>query len=180
LRALAHEGLARLALNMEEAVAAAPGAPGSAARAVAELSRIGAAYVEFAVAHPSHFRVMFGPWCDLRDTLAPELLPRGRDPYQLLVDTLDALMRSGAISEAARRGADVSAWSAVHGLASLLVEVAVPLGAADRARACGLLMRTLLLGLGVPPEVAPSPGGLPADLLPERTRRKPRPAKMRG
>src|SRR5512142_3557657 len=32
LKALAHEGLARLALRMEEAIAAAPGAPGSARR----------------------------------------------------------------------------------------------------------------------------------------------------
>src|SRR5512142_2649694 len=119
LRALAHEGLARLALDMEEAIAAAAGEPGSPARAVAELTRIGAAYVEFAVAHPSQFRVMFGPWVDLREELAPDLLPQGRDPYQLLVDTLDALVRAGAITAAARRGADIAAWSAVHGLASL-------------------------------------------------------------
>src|SRR5512138_270208 len=91
LKALAHQGLAQLALKMEEAVATAPGAPGSPARATTELAGIGAAYVEFAVAHASHFRVMFGPWCDLRDELAPELLPNGRDPLQLLTDTLDAM-----------------------------------------------------------------------------------------
>src|SRR5512142_1408312 len=50
LRALAHEGLARLALELEDAVASAPGAPGSPARAAAELAALGAAYVEFAVA----------------------------------------------------------------------------------------------------------------------------------
>jgi AcrR family transcriptional regulator len=174
LRALAHEGLARLALEMEEAIETAPGAPGSAERAVAELSRLGAAYVEFAVAHPAHFRVMFGPWCDLGDELAPELLPRGRDPYQLLVDTLDALLRADAIGPEARRGADVTAWSAVHGLASLLAEGAMPLGSAERGRVRSGVLRTLLLGLGVSPALAGPPlPGPAADLLPARSRRGP-------
>ena len=180
LKALAHEGLGRLALTMEEAIAAAPGAPGSPARAVAELARIGAAYVEFAVAHPSHFRVMFGPWCDLSDELAPELLPHGRDPLQLLVDALDGMVRTAAITAAARQGAEITAWSAVHGLASLLVEGGLPLDAAERAKAYGALHRTLLLGLGVSPELAGPPlAAPPADLRPERARQKPRPSKAR-
>jgi AcrR family transcriptional regulator len=173
LKALAHQGLARLALKMEEAVSAAPGAPGSPARAAAELTRIGDAYVEFAVAHPSHFRVMFGPWCDLTDELAPELLPHGRDPLQLLVDTLDGMVRAGAITATARQGAEITAWSAVHGLASLLVEGGLPLTAAERARACAVAQRALLLGLGVSPElVGPPSEAPPADLRPERARRR--------
>jgi AcrR family transcriptional regulator len=159
LKGVAHEGLARLALKMEEAVASAPGAPGSPARAAAELTGIGAAYVEFAVAHPSHFRVMFGPWCDLGDELAPELLPRGRDPLQLLVDTLDGMVQAGAITAAARHGAEISAWSAVHGFASLLVEGGLPLGAAERVRAYGVVQRMLLIGLGVSPDLAGPPLG---------------------
>jgi hypothetical protein len=180
LKALAHRGLAQLALNMEEAIAAAPGAPGSAARAAAELTQIGAAYVEFAVAHPSHFRVMFGPWCDLSDELAPELLPHGRDPLQLLVDALDGMVRAGAITAAARQGAEITAWSVVHGLASLLAEGGLPLGAPERAKAYGALRRTLLLGLGASPELAgPPPAAPTADLRPARARRKPRPSKAR-
>jgi AcrR family transcriptional regulator len=180
LKALAHEGLARLALEMEEAVATAPGAPGSPARAAAELTGIGGAYVEFAVAHPAHFRVMFGPWCDLGDELAPELLPRGRDPLQLLVDTLDGMVRAGAITAAARQGADVAAWSAVHGFASLLVEGGLKLGGAERARAWAAVRRMLLLGLGVSPELAGPPLGGPADLRPAPTPRRPRSANARG
>jgi AcrR family transcriptional regulator len=175
LKALAHEGLARLALKMEEAVAAAPGAPGSATRTAAELARIGAAYVEFAVAHPSQFRVMFGPWCDLADELAPELLPLGRDPLQVLVDTLDGMVRAGAMTAAVRPGAEIAAWSAVHGFASLLVEGGLPLGAAERARAYGVVQRMLLLGLGVSPDLAGPPLGTPPrELRPDRRRRKPK------
>jgi AcrR family transcriptional regulator len=158
LRALAHEGLAQLALEMEEAVSTAPGAPESAERSVAELSRIGAVYVEFAVAHPSRFRVMFGPWCDLADELTPELLPRGRDPLQVLVDTLDGMVRTGAITEAARKGAEISAWSTVHGFASLLVAGGV-LGTGDVAQTYPAVLRTLLLGLGVSPGLAGPPSG---------------------
>jgi AcrR family transcriptional regulator len=173
LKALAHEGLARLALRMEDAVASAPGAPGSAIRAAAELAEIGAAYVEFAVTHPAHFRVMFGPWCDLADELAPELLPRGRDPLKVLVDTLDGMVRARAITSDARQGAEIAAWSAVHGFASLLVEGGLRLDAAERARAYGVVRRTLLLGLGVSPRLAGAPLGAAApELRPERGRRK--------
>src|SRR5512133_134709 len=180
LKALAHEGLARLAAEMEEAIASAPGGAGSPARAAAELAGIGAAYVEFAVAHASHFRVMFGPWCDLSDELAPELLPHGRDPLQLLVDTLDGMVRAGAITVAARQGAEISVWSAVHGFASLLVEGGLPLGAAERARAYSVVQRMILLGLGVSPELAGPPlGATLPDLRPERAPRKPRLAKAR-
>ena len=180
LKALAHEGLARLALEMEKAVAAAPGAPGSPARAAAELTGIGAAYVEFAVAHASHFRVMFGPWCDLADELAPELLPLGRDPLQLLVDTLDGLVRAGAITAAARRGAEIGAWSAVHGFAALLVEGGLPLDAAERARAHAVVQRMILLGLGASPELAGPPlGATLPDLRPAQAQRKPGPARAR-
>jgi AcrR family transcriptional regulator len=180
LKALAHEGLAQLALEMEKAVATAPGSPGSPARAAAELAGIGAAYVEFAMAHPSHFRVMFGPWCDLGDELAPELLPHGRDPLQLLVDTLDGMVRAGAITAAARHGAEISAWSAVHGFASLLVEGGLPLDAAERARAYGVVQRMILLGLGISPDLAGPPlGATLPELRPGRPRQKPRPAKVR-
>ncbi len=170
LKALAHEGLARLALEMEEAIATAPGAPGSPARAAAELTGIGSAYVEFAVARPAQFRVMFGPWCDLGDELAPELLPLGRDPLQVLVDTLDGMVRAGAITAAARQGAEIPAWSAVHGLASLLVEGGLPLDAAERARAYGAVQRMMLLGLGVPSDLAGPALGAPANLRPGRVR----------
>jgi AcrR family transcriptional regulator len=170
LRALAHEGLSHLALAMEEAVASAPGEPGSTERAAAELARIGTAYVEFAVAHPSRFRVMFGPWCDLAQELAPELLPRGRDPLHVLTDTLDGMVRAGAITAGAREGAEVSTWSAVHGLASLLVDGGL-LDGGDRARTCALVLRTVLLGLGVAPEVAASAlGAAPATPRPAQKR----------
>lgn len=176
LAGLALDGMAKLAARMEDALARVPGAPGTPARAAAELGAIGAAYIEFAVANPSQFRVMFGPWCEHPDIdeLPPEALPGGRDPYQLLVDTLDGLVRAGAITPAARDGAEIAAWASVHGLATLLVERSLELTAAERAQAYGAVQRTLLLGLGVAPGLlAPAVAAArPPDPRAQRERRR--------
>ena len=161
LTALGVDGMGRMAAAMEEAIVRAPGAPGSPARAVAEMAAIGVAYVEFAVAWPAHFRVMFGPWCEHPDmgALPAGVLPQGRDPYQIMVDELDGLVRCGVITAEARRGAEVAAWASVHGLASLLVEESLPFGPAERAQALGVIVRTLFLGLGVAPALLGAIGG---------------------
>jgi AcrR family transcriptional regulator len=167
LAVLALDGMGRLAMEMEKALARAPGAPGTPARAAAEFRALGAAYVEFAVANPSHFRVMFGPWCEHPEMgdLPPEALPGGRDPYQLLVDTLDGLVRAGAIAPAARQGAEIAAWASVHGLSTLLVEGSIQLTSAERAAAYDVLLRTLLLGLGAKPALL-GPSARPPDTDP--------------
>lgn len=181
LAALALDGMGRLAAKMEEALADVPGAPGTPARATAELRAIGAAYVEFAVANPSHFRVMFGPWCEQHiEELPPEVFPTGRDPFTLLTDTLDGLVRAGAITPAARAGAEIATWSGVHGLASLLVEGSLQLGPAERAQAFGVLSRTLALGLGVSPALLGPAASPPiADPRSEKVRQRTTGAKRR-
>jgi AcrR family transcriptional regulator len=173
LAALALDGMGRLATAMERAVAHTPGAPGSPARAAAELAAVGGAYVEFAVRHPSHFRVMFGPWCehDEHDQLPAEVRPLGRDPYQILVDALDGLVSAGVVAPEARAGAEIAAWSSVHGLASLIVSESLTLNAAERAQALHLIQRTLLLGLGCPPALLEPGAALDTDPRACRLRR---------
>jgi AcrR family transcriptional regulator len=153
LSALASDGMWRLAVAMEKAVASAPGAAGSPARAAAEFLAVGQAYVEFAVRHPSHFQVMFGPWCDHQDLTEEPAEARldGRDAFQILVDTLDGLVRSGAVPPAAREGAEIAAWASVHGLASLLVAGALPLDLKEWRQALTLIVRTQLQGMGCAP-----------------------------
>ncbi len=168
LAAIALEGLVRLAGRMEEALARAPGAPGTPARAAAEMTAIGWAYVEFAVANPSYFRVMFGPWCEHPQAaqIPPETFPRGRDPFQILADMLDGMARAGAISTASREGAEIAAWSAVHGLSSLLVEGSLLMDAVGRAQAYAVIRRTLLLAFGAPAALAGPPAAGPALEMP--------------
>jgi len=174
LQALAFEGMGRLALAMEKAIERAPGAPGSPARAAAELAGVGEAYVEFAVRHPAHFRVMFGASCPggELDEVPPEAAPRGRDPFQILIDALDGLVATGAIPGAARAGAEVVAWSAVHGLASLQVSGLLPPGQAERSQALSAVLRTVLQGLGCPPALLlPATAPLDADPRPPHARK---------
>lgn len=155
LAALAAEGHGRLATAMERAVAKVPGAAGTRRHAVAALRATGRAYVEFAVQNPSHFRVMFGPCIQTRG-FAPGCAPSGRDAFRILVDALDGLVAAGAIRAGAREGGEVVAWSAVHGLAALLVDGALPVSARERGTAVEAVTRNVLLGLGCDPALAPA------------------------
>jgi hypothetical protein len=46
----------------------------------------------------------------------------GLNPFQLLGAALDLLVQSGALPDERRPGAEYLAWSAVHGLALLLID----------------------------------------------------------
>jgi AcrR family transcriptional regulator len=175
LAALAAEAFGHLAEWMERAISKAPGEPGTPARQTAAFVAVGHAYVEFSVQHPAHFRVMFGPWCQREQVVALE----GRTPYEILVETLDSLVTCGALAPAKRAGAEVAAWSAVHGLAALVVDGVLPLSKTERAEAMRHLGATLLLGLGCAPALLPWAGQGPQ--APELCLRPPaeRPSKGR-
>ncbi|TPG48398.1 TetR/AcrR family transcriptional regulator [Roseomonas nepalensis] len=85
---------------------AAAEAPGSA------LDAMGVAYVEFALARPARFRLMFGP---LTARATDEVLGAARrEAFAVL---------SGV---AGSRAASLRAWGLVHGLAMLLLDGALP------------------------------------------------------
>lgn len=161
LAALAEDGHGRLADAMERALARLPGSPGAKAQAVARFLAIGAAYVEFAVDHPAHFRVMFGPCHDAE--ASPCSAATGRDAFQILVDELDGLVRAGAAKAEARAGAEVVAWASVHGLAALQIDGALELPSAERAEAVRAVVRILLSGLGCPRGLLPLAAHVDAD-----------------
>lgn len=90
--------------------------------AQAALRAVGAGYLRFATAEPGLFRAAFTVSTDLRNaTSEAGRGPGGRTPFQLLGDALDALVDAGALPAADRPGADLLAWSAVHGLSTLLL-----------------------------------------------------------
>lgn len=107
---------------------------------VARFKALGRAYVEFALERPALFRLMFGEsgvGCLSRQA---EMAPV-ETAWTLLGQALDALVADGALSHAQREGAELQAWSAVHGLASLALAGldAVPDGAARPAAVEALL-----------------------------------------
>jgi hypothetical protein len=97
-----------------------------AERAVNRFKATGRAYVEFALAHPELFEVMFGR------CRAPSLSPRdpaedGPGTYALLGEALDDLVTSGVLAPAGRPGAELKAWVTVHGFARLCLDGAAHL-----------------------------------------------------
>ncbi|HEY2296429.1 MAG TPA: TetR/AcrR family transcriptional regulator [Jatrophihabitans sp.] len=125
---------------------AAVRARGAVPRAWARLEAIGRAYIEFARTETGWFRTAFAGAVGHgapESTVPPE--GPGADPYLLLNARLDELVEVGAIPAERRPGAEIAAWSAVHGLSSLLVDGplrALPDAEAQRAMAIVLGVTT--------------------------------------
>jgi AcrR family transcriptional regulator len=83
--------------------------------------RMGRAYVRFAAANPSHYRVMFGAFRALCDK-DPALQADAAAAFQVLVDAIEALQRAGEIRGDDPRQLASFIWSAVHGVASLAID----------------------------------------------------------
>ena len=114
LRAIAAEGFEGLASAMSDA-AAAHDDPLHA------LEAAGVAYVRFARDHAGHFRVMFQrALVDLHDAEAP--IPEAERTHATLVRLARAAHRAGHGAGLSETALTYLAWSAVHGLAFLLIE----------------------------------------------------------
>jgi AcrR family transcriptional regulator len=128
-----------LAAAMQVRLDAAGPPDGTPERAFARLEATGRAYVDFALGEPGLFRTAF----------AAEGTPdSGSGPYGLVNAQLDGLVEAGALAPDRRPSAEITAWSAVHGLSSLFVDG--PLRSLpDRARAVALdhLLATISSGL---------------------------------
>ena len=123
LRAVCERCMGRLAALMEERMAAMPASADPVEAAWLRLEATGRAYVEFALTEPGWFRTAFGV------PLSAEQIdpdggkgPSGLSPHELLGAALDQLVEVGAMSPAARVGAEYAAWSAVHGISTLLLD----------------------------------------------------------
>ncbi|MDQ4053992.1 MAG: WHG domain-containing protein, partial [Actinomycetota bacterium] len=87
-------------------------------RARRRLAELGRGYVDFALAEPGLFRVVFVayPAVPGRDE------DQTPDPLQMLFDCLDDLVEVGWLAPERRRDAEISCWSAVHGFAVLHID----------------------------------------------------------
>ena len=114
IAAVAREGFRALRLELVDAWE-------HGGRGQAGFQAMGEAYLQFAVAHPSHYRVMFGRFIEscVRD---PELVEEAQAAFQALVDALVAQQRDGEV----RRDDPVMlarfVWSVVHGIAMLTID----------------------------------------------------------
>lgn len=119
LRAVGACGLAALDERMSRVFAAHPG--DNAESAKARFSGLGRAYLAFAIDETHLFQLTFGPICSGKDFPAEDA-----GPYFKLMTALDDLDRFGLLKPGIRPDLDLMVWAATHGMATLLVEGAVP------------------------------------------------------
>lgn len=124
LRAVGACGLAALDERMSRVLAAHLADTPDAARA--RFSGLGRAYLAFAIDETHLFQLTFGPICAVK-----EMSPEETGPHRKLMVALDDLDRWGLLKPGTRQGLDLIVWSATHGMATLLVEGAVPPDAAE-------------------------------------------------
>jgi len=121
LTAVAADGFERLTEQMIRAMERASKNPRSDRLSIARFKAVGRAYIEFAGDHPELFRLMFsecGAECLSRPTGEAPDVPKDT-PWTLLGKSLDALVADKVLSPDRRPGAELKAWTVVHGFASL-------------------------------------------------------------
>lgn len=112
------------AVVLREATRRAGVAPNAAYRHFASLRAVGTGYLRFAQAQKGLFRTAFAASDKLLQGTA-ELStagPGGLNPFELLGAALDRLVQTGVLPPERRPGAEFLAWSAVHGLAMLVID----------------------------------------------------------
>ena len=119
LRAVGACGLAALDERMARVLAAHPADTADAARA--RFTGLGRAYLAFAIDETHLFQLTFGPICAVK-----EMPPEETGPFRKLLTALEDLDRWGLLKPGVRPGLHLTVWASTHGMATLLVEGAIP------------------------------------------------------
>ncbi|QNS02280.1 TetR/AcrR family transcriptional regulator [Streptomyces xanthii] len=123
LHAVSQAAMAQVARTMEAEQAAVPPTEDPAADARARFRAVGTGYLRYAQEEPGLFRTAFHVPGDMTDAAADTAAgATGKTPFELLGDALDGLVDAGLLPEDRRPGAEFLAWSAVHGIAVLLID----------------------------------------------------------
>jgi AcrR family transcriptional regulator len=123
LQAVRSAALASLAVAIEEEIAGVRRSKRPADAARATLRAVGTGYLKFALAETGLFRAAFSVADQVEDDRdAAKTGKSGLNPFQLLGSALDRMVEAGVLPRERRPGAEYLAWSAVHGLAFLIIE----------------------------------------------------------
>lgn len=120
LAAVAEEGFTGLTEAMNRSIQQAPDDP------LKRLEATGVAYVQFAIAHPSHYRVMFGGYQG-EQAEHPERVQAGSQAFQVLLNVIVLGQTAGVVRAGEAMRLAWVAWSTVHGLAMLLIDGRLPI-----------------------------------------------------
>ena len=114
LAAVAREGFQAFTRELSQAWAAAGGGRNG-------FRAMGTAYITFAIANPSHYRVMFGAFKDLCERDA-ELAADAQASFQVLLDAVVMLQQDGLLRADPPQTLAQYIWAAVHGVAMLAID----------------------------------------------------------
>ncbi|MGB3789010.1 MAG: TetR/AcrR family transcriptional regulator [Phormidesmis sp.] len=116
LAAISEEGFIKFGNYLQSAVDETPDQP------IESLLATGVAYIQYALDHPTHFRIMFSHFPP-DEPVDSSLYQTSVSTFQILVDTITA----GQTARVIRRDQDaeflaLGKWSLVHGIAMLLLD----------------------------------------------------------
>jgi len=138
LQAVRAAALSSLAIAMEAELGGLRPGLSAAAQARASLRAVGTGYLRFALAETGLFRTAFSVPDGVEDDVDPAKAGHsGLNPFQLLAAALDKMVEAGILPAERRAGAEYLAWSAVHGLAMLLIDGPLRSRAHDEAERIG-------------------------------------------
>ncbi len=141
LDAVRAAALVTCAQAMRKELAKAKPAASAVDRARVHLRAVGLGYLDFARAEPGLFRTAFSMPGAAAQRLAEDAVPEALHPFALLGAALDELVDAGLLPRERRAGAEYVAWSAVHGLAMLVLDG--PLAPFSRSRMRAVAQRVL-------------------------------------
>ncbi|UMB68559.1 TetR/AcrR family transcriptional regulator [Mycobacterium paraterrae] len=90
------------------------------------LRAVGTAYIHFALSEPGLFRAAFTSHPATAGGDVPTAANVGAEPFEVLGQVLDEAQAAGLLDTRRRPGAEIAVWSAVHGLANLLLDGPLP------------------------------------------------------
>ncbi len=150
LAAIADDGFHALEARMLAAREAAPAEPGP------RLEALGEAYVQFALAQPGAFRIMFH-----RDALTAGPTEAGLRAFDMLREAVLACQSEGAAPAGDPAPLVLTAWSAVHGFATLCVDGALPFQGINGDAMASAIGRTIARGFAASAREQPGLGANP-------------------
>ncbi|MDB5389578.1 MAG: TetR family transcriptional regulator [Planctomycetaceae bacterium] len=145
LIALAIEGQGHLLQGLQTAVRRATDAR-------ERIVRLGTAYMEFAISHAAHFRVMFSS--DVARNRTADLTAAQNATFEFFENELLATEQGGLIRQGAVQNHALVGWSALHGAAMLVLDGVLDntaIAARRKPREMAhLIIETLLTGILAP------------------------------
>lgn len=141
LAAVAEEGFELLTITLKEAMQ-------QVSSPLKQVQACGVAYVCYALAHPSHYRIMFGAYGASSAQQYPTLADAAIQAFMVLVDGIIAGQQAGMIRSEDPKQLARAAWSLMHGLAMLIIDGQIPITESQGvASLSSFITQTLIEGL---------------------------------